>query len=219
MQGGAGDDTYVVDNVSDTVFENMGAGIDLVRSGISFVLGSSFENLTLTGAALEGRGNIFANVIKGSGVANKLFGLGGSDTLLGEAGNDRLKGGKGHDELSGGLGRDKLIGNGGRDKFVFDTALGGGNVDNIKGFKSKKDKVWLDEEIFSAIGGKLGKGEFEVGKRADDANDYVIFNEDNRKLFYDVNGDASGGKVAFGKLGKGVALTHRDFAMVEDFAV
>ncbi len=219
MRGGAGDDAYVVENPGDVVAENPGDGIDLVESSISYTLGATVEHLQLAGTALLGKGNALANLITGNDVANRLLGLGGPDTLRGEGGNDRLVGGKGGDKLAGGLGKDKLIGNGGKDAFVFDTALGGGNVDKIKGFKSGKDKIWLDEDVSAAIGGKLGKGEFEIGKRADDPNDFVIFNQDKGKVVYDANGDAAGGKVLFGKVGKGTSLSHKDFAMIEDFAV
>jgi Ca2+-binding RTX toxin-like protein len=219
VHGGAGDDIVLVDNAGDTVAENAGEGFDHVISTVTFTLGANLEKLTLTGVALAGVGNAIANTIIGNDAANRLIGRGGEDTLLGEAGKDRLKGGKGDDILSGGLGRDKLAGSGGKDAFVFDMLLGGGNVDKIKGFKSKTDKIWLDTDVFAAIGGRLGKGELEIGRKADDANDYVIFNEGNGKVFYDADGDGIGGQVLFARLGKNADLVRKDFAMIEDFAV
>jgi Ca2+-binding RTX toxin-like protein len=219
MEGGLGDDIYAVDDLGDVVIENLGEGIDRIESGISYTLGATVENLVLTGTAVLGRGNVLGNTITGNDAANRLKGLGGPDTLLGEGGNDKLIGGKGKDKLVGGLGKDKLVGNGGKDAFVFDTTLGGGNVDKIRGFKSGKDKIWLDKDIFSAIGGKLGKHEFEVGRKADDGNDYLIFNRKSHTLSYDANGDDPGGKVALAKFGNDVNLGRKDFAMFEDFAV
>ena len=50
MRGGAGNDTYVVDNAGDIVIEAAGGGTDLVQSSVTFTLGANVENLTLTGA-------------------------------------------------------------------------------------------------------------------------------------------------------------------------
>ena len=51
MLGGAGNDTYIVDNVGDVVTEALNNGIDTVQSSASFTLGANVENLTLTDAA------------------------------------------------------------------------------------------------------------------------------------------------------------------------
>ena len=52
MVGGAGNDTYVVDNAGDVVTEAAGEGTDTVQSSIDYTLGANVENLTLTGAAV-----------------------------------------------------------------------------------------------------------------------------------------------------------------------
>nr|WP_156387677.1 calcium-binding protein [Methylobacterium sp. Leaf399] len=89
MYGGAGNDTYFVDQSGDLVFEAANAGIDTIRSSVSFILAANVENLTLTGtAANSGTGNSLANVINGNAGANVLNGMGGVDTMSGGAGSD-----------------------------------------------------------------------------------------------------------------------------------
>ena len=62
MAGDVGNDTYFVDNPSDVVTENPGAGTDTVQSSINYQLGPNVENLFLTGNAdLQGFGNGLAN--------------------------------------------------------------------------------------------------------------------------------------------------------------
>jgi len=87
MIGGAGNDTYVVDNTGDVVTENPGGDTDTVQSSITYSLGANVENLTLTGTAnINGTGNTNDNVITGNSGNNVLAGLGGADSLDGGAG-------------------------------------------------------------------------------------------------------------------------------------
>ena len=95
MTGGAGNDTYVVDNSGDVVIENAGNGTDTVLSSINFTLGANFEWLTLSGSASDGTGNALSNNITGNSGSNILSGLAGNDLLNGGAGNDTLVGGLG----------------------------------------------------------------------------------------------------------------------------
>ena len=90
MNGGLGNDIYIVDNVGDVAFETSAAGgTDLVRSSVSFTLGSNIETLVLTGAnAINGSGNASANTLTGNSAANILDGKAGADTMAGGLGND-----------------------------------------------------------------------------------------------------------------------------------
>ncbi|GAB5606513.1 hypothetical protein TK5_25940 [Sideroxyarcus sp. TK5] len=98
LLGGTGDDTYIVENTGDLVVENLGEGIDLVKSSITYTLTDNVENLTLTGAAaINGTGNVLDNFITGNDAANTLIGLEGNDTLDGKGGADSLLGGAGDD--------------------------------------------------------------------------------------------------------------------------
>ena len=88
LAGGTGNDTYVTDG-GDTITEAASAGTDLVQSSVSLTLGSNLENLTLTGAAaINGTGNVLANILTGNAGNNLLTGGLGNDTLIGGAGND-----------------------------------------------------------------------------------------------------------------------------------
>src|SRR5262249_42738192 len=83
MAGGAGNDTYAVDNAGDVVTENSGEGTDLVLSSVSFTLSNYVENLTLTGSStITGTGNGLDNIITSNNVVNTLIGGAGNDTYI-----------------------------------------------------------------------------------------------------------------------------------------
>ncbi len=120
MDGGLGDDTYVVDNVGDVAAEVAG-GTDTVQASITHTLSVNLENLTLTGsAAINGTGNGRDNIIIGNAANNVLSGLAGNDTLKGAGGADTLNGGDGDDTLSGGAGADTMDGGLGNDTYIVD---------------------------------------------------------------------------------------------------
>lgn len=101
LTGGEGNDTYVINDSSDILSEEVGSGRDTVRSSISYSLLGNFENLVLTGGAnINATGNTSNN------------------SLLGNSGNNVLTGLGGHDFLNGGLGADSLIGGIGNDTYV-----------------------------------------------------------------------------------------------------
>ncbi len=98
LLGGTGNDTYVVDNTSDVVTENVNEGTDIINSSVTYTLGTNIENLTLTGtSAINGTGNTLNNVLVGNSAINTLTGGAGDDILDGGAGADKLLGGTGND--------------------------------------------------------------------------------------------------------------------------
>jgi Ca2+-binding RTX toxin-like protein len=133
MFGGAGNDTYFVDSGGDVVTEAIPGsnGTDRVMSSISFILpyapqGGAVEHLTLLGTgAVNGTGNVLANVITGNASNNILNGLGGNDTLTGGAGNDA---------------------------FLFNSALNATtNVDRVTDFFGRADSIRLDNAVFTQL--------------------------------------------------------------------
>jgi Ca2+-binding RTX toxin-like protein len=92
MTGGAGNDTYVVDNAGDTVTENSGEGMDEIRTGLasySLALLPNVENLTGTNAAGQS--------LTGNSAGNLITGAAGNDIIDGGSGGDTMRGGSGND--------------------------------------------------------------------------------------------------------------------------
>lgn len=178
MTGGQGNDIYVVDNAGDRVTELSSSGVDTIQSSITYSLldtdgvglnGGNVENLTLTGtAAVNATGN---------GLANTLTGSAGKNILTGGAGSDR---------------------------FVFSTKITSSNFDTITDFKvSGADKILLDDDIYTALGitgtsagVALTASKFQLGAAANDAGDRIIYDKASGKLYYDADGNTSGGVAA-----------------------
>jgi Ca2+-binding RTX toxin-like protein len=155
MVGGAGDDTYYVDEAGDRVVEAAFGGIDLVVTSLSaYTLGTNLENLSFTGfSGFLGTGNdvgnrltggLLGDTLRGGAGQDYLFGLLGNDLLeggldgdglFGDYGNDTLDGGAGADFLDGGKGRDLLLGGDGADRLLggdgADTLTGGAGADRF----------------------------------------------------------------------------------------
>ncbi len=116
MTGGAGNDTYVVDATGDTTVEAAAGGVDTVQTGLTWILASEVERLTLTGTtAVNGTGNASLNWLAGNSANNVLNGLAGADVMLGGAGNDTLQDTAGNGAFDGGAGNDVLIAGAGND--------------------------------------------------------------------------------------------------------
>jgi Ca2+-binding RTX toxin-like protein len=89
MAGGLGDDSYTVDAGGDLVTEGANEGTDRVQASVTYVIGANIESLTLTGsAAIDGTGNVLANLLTGNGAANRLDGGAGADEMIGGLGDD-----------------------------------------------------------------------------------------------------------------------------------
>ncbi|MBD8066998.1 hypothetical protein IC608_16120 [Devosia sp. PTR5] len=179
MVGGDKDDTYVVDDLGDTVVEYAGGGKDTVRSSITYALGTYVENLTLIGSAsVNGTGN---------GLANVLVGNTGANTLVASAGDDSLDGGDGVDTMVGGTGDDTYYVDNAADVVV--EASGEGNdavltaasftlaanvenltllgTSNISGTGNSLDNVINGNDGNNALSGGHGDDSIDGGVGAD----------------------------------------------------
>ena len=201
MYGYAGDDTYYVDSSSDKIFEAAGGGYDRVFATSSFTINtaSEIEFIQAIGAS--------AATLKGNNLANTLIGNSAANTI---SGND------GDDIIDGGLGKDMLTGGNGRDSFVFSTALGIANVDQIKDFKVVDDTILLDQMIFSALAaGQLSQENVVKGTQALDAMDHIIYDSNAGQLLYDADGAGGTDAILFATIGKGLQIDYIDFVVFD----
>jgi len=151
LDGGAGNDVYLLHTADQRVVEAAGGGIDTILIGGSwtgFVMPAHVERLVIDRTDIDvagpGRRRITGNaddnhirllelsaseVLGGVGADTLITSLGAA-TLRGEAGDDRLAGSARHDLLVGGAGRNLMSGGAGNDTYVaglgqdsvFDTA-------------------------------------------------------------------------------------------------
>ncbi|TIS94064.1 MAG: calcium-binding protein, partial [Mesorhizobium sp.] len=103
---------------------------------------------------------------------------------------------------------DKLSGFGGNDIFVFNSALGDGNVDRITDFNKSQDKIHLDNAIFAGLNaGALTAAAFFAGTAAHDSSDHIIYNNSTGALSFDSDGIGGAAQTQFATLSPGLSLT------------
>jgi parallel beta-helix repeat protein len=150
MEGGLGDDIYIVDDVGDLTIEAPGQGIDTVHTSINLTLSANVENIIATGgSALALTGNELNNYMIGNAAANVLRGGAGHDTLDGGAGADWLEGGEGDDTYYIDNPGDVVVetANGGFDTVYssFDNVL----ADNIERLILTGNSIWAKGNALS----------------------------------------------------------------------
>ncbi|MFN0194179.1 MAG: beta strand repeat-containing protein [Aestuariivirga sp.] len=143
MTGLAGNDTYYVDSFGDTASEINGSGIDIVRSTVSFTLGTNLEKLYLLGTAVSAAGNALSNFIYGN------------------AGNNVIDGGAGADRLSGGNGNDAYVVDSAGD-LVFETSAAGGTADEVRSSVNHALSTNVEVLLLTLTGNVNGTGNSAV---------------------------------------------------------
>jgi len=161
MTGRTGDDTYIVDNVRDTVNELPGGGYDTVRSSVSYSLPDEVEVLEL-----EGTANINAT---GNGQRNR---------LLGNAGDNRLDGGAEADDMAGRAGNDTYVVDDQLDTIHEDVDAGidtvessvswtlGKNLENLT-LTGKRNINATGNELSNVLTGNAGDNTLDGAQGAD----------------------------------------------------
>jgi len=215
LYGGAGNDIYRISDATDTITEDVDAGIDTVESKISFTLGANLENLTLyknpqspQDDPLDGIGNKLDNTITGNDSTNILSGKRGNDTILGEGGIDLIVGGVGDDILTGGDGAD-----------AFYRWRSGTGVDTITDFQVGEDKLYFSARGFGGdlvgvgVLSELTQEQFTLGTAATTQSDRFIYDTDTGNLFFDIDGTGDIAQVQIATLSSGLALSNTDISI------
>jgi Ca2+-binding RTX toxin-like protein len=186
LYGYDGNDNYFVDSTGNLIYEKLNEGTDWVFSSVNHTLAANVETLSLTGSSnINGTGNTITNSIGGN------------------SGNNWIDGKLGADILSGGLGKDN---------FLFTTALGATNIDEIVDFTPADDTIRLDDAIFAGPApGTLAASAFVIGPAALDASDRIIYNPAGGALLFDPDGTGAAVAMQFGKLFGSPPLTNADF--------
>jgi len=212
LDGGGGVDTAEYSGVGTGVVVDLKLGTTSGGAGNDTL--TNIENVN---------GSIFSDTLLGNSLSNVLYGGDGNDTLVGNEGKDILYGNDDDDLLRGGAGNDVLYGGSGKDIFRFDTDLTKSttkNIDNIKDFAPSDDTLQLENSIFK-IFGKTATGTIKpalfksnTSGRAEDKNDYLIYEKDSGKLFYDADGNRAGAAIQIASLTPNLSLTYADFVLV-----
>ncbi|TNC60464.1 calcium-binding protein [Rubellimicrobium roseum] len=165
-------------------------------------------------------GGAGADFLYGGHGKDRLHGAAGHDLLQGEKGDDILDGGLSNDRLSGGVGRDRLTGGLGHDAFVFTARSEGRDI--ITDFHNRAGDNDLFRIDASGFGGGLVEGRTlaasQFRARADnvaqDADDRFIFRTTDKTLWFDSNGNESGGRTLLADLQTDATVTYADILLV-----
>jgi serralysin len=219
LNGGGGDDTLICghDNKGgDTLIG--GTGYDTARyyhatTGLTISLTNQALN---TGAAA---GNTHSSI-------ERIDGSGFNDRLMGDKAANELHGDGGNDILYGYFGNDVLAGWEGNDSYVFSTKLGPDNVDHVAFMNPTSaggiygdDRFLLSDQIFAGLGTPGGRIDSSVFRSntlgaAVDANDRIVYDNNNGLLYYDPDGNGAAEKILFATVDHTITtITWHDFSV------
>ena len=214
LDGASGSDVYLINMVAEhltgEVIADTGNGVgevDEIRLA-AMAAGTLVLQETVTGIerVVIGTGAGLTAITTGKvALGVDASAVAGPLEMLGNAGNNTLVGTAGADTIDGGLGSDRLTGGAGADHFKFSSALGAANIDTITDFVVGQDKLVLDSRIFTAFTGaqSVSNSNLKVGQagvQATEANEFLVFDAESKKLYYDSNGSGAGGLLQFATL-------------------
>ena len=155
------------------------------------------------------------DAIDGGNGDDVLHGGEGNDTIYGKAGDDVLHGDGGDDRLSGGAGSDHLHGDGGRDVFVFDV-LEEASFDTIYDFTAGEDKIALQREVFTGLHFWVREENFAFGKEATTAEQRLLLDKTDGKLYYDADGTGDAAAIHIATLQNSALeqINHNSFMLL-----
>lgn len=194
LQGGAGDDVLLVQNLNSPLYFIIDGLTGAVDDGnLSRITGferydargTAFDDIASLGTGNDtfrgdwgndtGFGAAGNDLLFGQRHDDSLYGGGGHDTLYGGRHADRLFGGTGRDIVNGGAGQDTLTGGAGGDYFVFGTAED--SADLITDFTSGEDVLRFSNATLGPLGpgpGRLSADEFQLGGDARTPGIFVL---------------------------------------------
>lgn len=195
--GGAGNDTHLIDNLSDTVIEVFNGGIDTVNRTYIFQETADF-NYTLPDN-VENYIDIFAlqylSIVTGNNLDNTFTGH-RNNTFFGLEGNDTFKADKG--TFTGGEGSD--IFHSGVEVYITD-------------FETNVDSIALNRDYF-APGFQMTSEAFVEGSEWTNEQQRVRYDPSTGKLYANSNYNPLLSDNLVGELQTGLDLSHLDFIVV-----
>lgn len=213
-----------------------GSGIDVASyRDAGFGVSASLLSGGVTGEALGDSyldieniwGSDFGDRLIGDNNSGQVYGFSGNDTLIGLEGADTLDGSSGSDILAGGAGADVLSGGAGSDSFFFlawrDQTNSAGTLERAEGgdtfsdFSRGIDRVILSRYWFGFgdIGGPPAAltethANFVTDVAAATNRPSLIWNQTNRTLSFDADGNGATQAVLLGTFQQGATLALSD---------
>ncbi len=110
LDGGPGNDTYIIYNPSVSIRDTSFQGVDTVYSGaFSYNLPNFIENGIMLDSAVTLNGSFLDNYLEGNDLDNTFYAKDGNDVVKAWGGDDIIAGGPLNDVIDGGAGQDTVV--------------------------------------------------------------------------------------------------------------